>query len=147
MTYYFAIFLRLRTLPIPEDTTEKSDIEIQDSETIVVQTASIQESGEHVNLTINHNPATVETEAEAVLSDKVKENISESGKDSDILHGEAGAVVALMESARTSCMLIAVTESLQQVGQGLNERGFLFFYFLQRQNHMDCLQSASYSES
>ncbi|GJJ73716.1 golgi-specific brefeldin A-resistance guanine nucleotide exchange factor 1 [Entomortierella parvispora] len=93
------MFEKLRTIPVPEDTAEKSDLETQDSETIVVQTANIQESGEQVNLTINHNPATVETEAEAVLSDKVKEDATESEKDGATLHGDSGTLVTYMDAA------------------------------------------------
>lgn len=92
--------LRLRTIPTPEDAADKDALEVDDSETIVVQTTSIQENAEHVNLTINHNPATVETEAEAVLSDKAKETAIENEKEETALHGETETVETLLETAR-----------------------------------------------
>ncbi|KAG9071043.1 GDP/GTP exchange factor for ARF [Linnemannia hyalina] len=74
------MFEKLRTIPIPIESAEGESSEADDSETILVQPASIQDSTDQVDLTINHNPATVETEAEALLSEKSKANIDEREK-------------------------------------------------------------------
>ncbi|KAG0329161.1 GDP/GTP exchange factor for ARF [Dissophora globulifera] len=98
------MFERLRTISIPVETTDNETAEVEESETILVQTASIQEGSEHVNLTINHNPATVETEAEAVLSEMAKEHAKEKGvaqdaeKDDATLNSDAKTPEALSET-------------------------------------------------
>ncbi|KAF9540254.1 GDP/GTP exchange factor for ARF [Mortierella hygrophila] len=74
------MFEKLRTIPVPIESAEGESSEADDSETILVQPASIQDSTDQVDLTINHNPATVETEAEALLSEKSKTNIDEREK-------------------------------------------------------------------
>ena len=71
---------RLRTIPVPIESAEGESAEADDSETILVQPATMQDSTDQVDLTINHNPATVETEAEALLSEKSKIDTNEREK-------------------------------------------------------------------
>ncbi|KAK3846180.1 MAG: hypothetical protein J3R72DRAFT_380241 [Linnemannia gamsii] len=97
------MFEKLRTIPVSVEPTEGEFAEADDSETIIVQPASIQDSTDQVNLTINHNLATVETEAEAVLSEKsrtdadVREKSQENEKDSATLNNDAETAEALLE--------------------------------------------------
>ncbi len=98
--------IRLRTITVPMELTGEDGIDHDDSETIVVQTSSIQEGADHVNLSINHNPATVETEAEALLADKARESAKEQEKSGEPEKGEAilepDTVESLLETARKS---------------------------------------------
>ncbi|KAF9184746.1 GDP/GTP exchange factor for ARF [Haplosporangium sp. Z 767] len=71
------MFEKLRTIADPLEPIDEDTAGAEEHEAIVVQAAGIQEDGEHVNLTINHNPVTVETEAEAVLAEKSRENAQE----------------------------------------------------------------------
>ncbi|KAF8938517.1 GDP/GTP exchange factor for ARF [Haplosporangium gracile] len=74
------MFEKLRTIPVPIESAEGESAEADDGETILVQPASMQDSTDQVNLTINHNPATVETEAEALLSEKHRADADEREK-------------------------------------------------------------------
>ncbi|KAF9199600.1 GDP/GTP exchange factor for ARF [Haplosporangium sp. Z 27] len=100
-----AMFEKLRDIPVPEDVKNNETTEVDENETILVQTANMQDGAEHVNLTINHNPATVETEAEATLSDKAKElakdtdKLKEAEKDDSTLNNDQGLVETLLVTA------------------------------------------------
>ncbi|KAG0206857.1 GDP/GTP exchange factor for ARF [Mortierella sp. GBA30] len=99
-----AMFEKLRTLTVPLEHSGENAAEPEDGETIIVQTGSIQEGPDHVNLTINHNPATVETEAEALLSEKAREIAEErdyvqSEKDETQLGNEPETAESLLETA------------------------------------------------
>ncbi|KAG0266994.1 GDP/GTP exchange factor for ARF, partial [Linnemannia exigua] len=97
------MFEKLRTIPVSVEPTEGESAEADDSETILVQPASIQDNTDQVNLTINHNPATVETEAEALLSEKsktdadVQEKSQDNEKDNATLNNDAETAEALLE--------------------------------------------------
>lgn len=102
---------RLRTIPVPIESAEGESAEADDSETILVQAASMQDSTDQVDLTINHNPATVETEAEALLSEKSKtdtderEKKQENEKENDRLNNDLESAETLLEVERkpTAC--------------------------------------------
>lgn len=102
---------RLRTIPVPIESAEGESAEADDSETILVQPASMQDSTDQVDLTINHNPATVETEAEALLSEKSKidtderEKKQESEKENATLNNDPESAGTLHEVERkpTAC--------------------------------------------
>ncbi|KAG0371001.1 GDP/GTP exchange factor for ARF [Gamsiella multidivaricata] len=101
------MFERLRTITAPVETIDKESEDPVENETILVQAANIQEDAEHVNLTINHNPPTVETEAEAVLSKaqelasdkKGAQEAEKTVKDDLILSNDQGLVEILLETA------------------------------------------------
>lgn len=102
---------RLRTIPVPIESAEGESAEAEDSETILVQPASMQDSTDQVDLTINHNPATVETEAEALLSEKSKtdsderEKQQENEKENATLNNDPESAETLLEVERkpTAC--------------------------------------------
>ncbi|KAI8601707.1 hypothetical protein EDD21DRAFT_373786 [Dissophora ornata] len=91
-----AMFEKLRTITVPVETTNKESGKTEENETILVQTANIQENAEQVNLTISHSLLTAETEAEALLSDKAKElakekdGAQEAAKEDSTLNSDAG---------------------------------------------------------
>jgi hypothetical protein len=68
----------------------------------------MQDSTDQVNLTINHNPATVETEAESLLSEKSKtdaderEKSQESEKENATLNVDPESAETLLEVERKS---------------------------------------------
>ncbi|KAF9437726.1 GDP/GTP exchange factor for ARF [Entomortierella beljakovae] len=118
-----AMFERLRDLPIPEDTESSASAERDESETILVQTANIQEDAEHVNLTINHNIPTVETEVEAMLSEKSKEDtkVAETLQGSGItLYNVQGVEETQIVSAPKSYGLPSIRELLRVLISLLN---------------------------
>ncbi|KAK5816093.1 hypothetical protein F5H01DRAFT_343687 [Linnemannia elongata] len=97
------MFEKLRTIPVPIESAEGESAEAEDSETILVQPASMQDSTDQVDLTINHNPATVETEAEALLSEKSKtdsderEKQQENEKENATLNNDPESAETLLE--------------------------------------------------
>ncbi|KAF9398812.1 GDP/GTP exchange factor for ARF, partial [Mortierella sp. AD011] len=115
------MFEKLRDIPVPEDLKNEERAEEDENETILVQTSNIQEDAEHVNLTINHSSATVETEAEAVLSDKAKElakeaeSVQEAGKDDATLNNDQGLVETLLVTAPPKSYGLASIRELLRV--------------------------------
>ncbi|KAI1297610.1 GDP/GTP exchange factor for ARF [Mortierella claussenii] len=99
------MFEKLRTITIPVEIASKDTGDVDENETILLQTALMQEDSKQVNLTISHNPPTVETEAEALLSDmakeaaKEKEDQKEVGKDDTTLNNDLGLSETLLETA------------------------------------------------
>lgn len=104
---------RLRTISVPVESVEGELAEADESETILVQPASMQDSTDQVNLTINHNPATVETEAEAILSERFRtdaderEKLHENEKENATLNNDPESAETLLEVERkpSECMI------------------------------------------
>ncbi|ORZ01929.1 hypothetical protein BCR41DRAFT_342440 [Lobosporangium transversale] len=68
-----AMFEKLQTAIVAAGGNKIESGNADENEPILVQTAMIQGDTQHVNLTISHNPSTVETEGEALLSEMAKE--------------------------------------------------------------------------
>ncbi|KAF9927841.1 GDP/GTP exchange factor for ARF [Linnemannia zychae] len=112
------MFERLRTIPVPLESPENESEEVDDNETILVQPASLQENTDQVNLTINHNPATVETEAESILSEKSR--VDRTEKDSATLNNDPESAETLETEPPKSYGLPSIRELLRVLISLLN---------------------------